>query len=217
MTINEFLKGRGEKETYLVAVLNHKTLSTSGPAMLCFTTELYNITNRYLKHFRSSLEGLDVKKTHPLFISWSGKKLSSSMVTAQLNSFWNKGVGATENRPRFHATLVRKSSVTTTHTKKPEMKADLANLMCHSQTTAGKSYFLQEKSKNAATASTELRNLLRDQCDIDIAIEKHFKEDIENEKITMTIVKEKKHLSPSFEEYTDLQLRDKTRYIISNS
>ena len=47
----------------------------------------------------------------PLFISIHGKKMSSSMVTGQLNSFWQKSVGGGD---RFNATKMRKVSVTKT-------------------------------------------------------------------------------------------------------
>jgi len=72
------------------------------------------------------------------------------MVTAQLNSFWNKAVGKTEARNRFNATLVRKSCVTKVHNSNPNLKNNLANLVCHSVKTASKTYYLQEKSKNAS-------------------------------------------------------------------
>ena len=75
------------------------------------------------------------------------------MVTGQLNSFWDKAVGHTIDRPRISATLVRKSAVSKVHEFREIMKDDLANLMYHSEDTAKKIYFLQEKSKKAGETS----------------------------------------------------------------
>ena len=79
--------------------------------------------------------------------------MSSSMMSAQLNSFWGKAVGHTQERPRINPTLVRKSAVIKVHGQKPQLKRDLANLMSHSEDTARRSYFLQKKSKNAGSTS----------------------------------------------------------------
>lgn len=83
------------------------------------------------------------------------------MVTAQLNSFWGKAIGHTKERPRISATLVRKSAVSKVHECEPDLKRDLANLMCHSEATAQKTYFLQEKTKKAGKTSALLRGILR--------------------------------------------------------
>jgi len=88
----------------------------AGPATLCFSHDLYTEAEKYLRLFRNNLDGVSTARTEPFFLSWQGKKMSSSMVTAQLNSFWNKAVGKTEARNRFNATLVRKSCVTKVHT-----------------------------------------------------------------------------------------------------
>ena len=55
----------------------------------------------------------------------------SSMVSAQINSFWGKAVGHTKERPRTNPTLVRKSVVGKVCTQKPELRKNLADLMCH--------------------------------------------------------------------------------------
>ena len=71
------------------------------------------------------------------------------MVSAQLNSFWGKAVRHTKERPRISATLVRKSVVSKVCTQKPELGKDLADLMCHSEDTAKRSYFFQEKKQKS--------------------------------------------------------------------
>ena len=75
--------------------------------------------------------------------------MSPFMVSAQINSFWGKAVGHTKERPRISATLVTKLVVSKVLTQKPELGKDLADLMCHSEDTAKRSYFFQEKNKKS--------------------------------------------------------------------
>jgi len=222
MTVKEFSKASRENNVYRVHVFDHKTVATSGPAVLVFTSSLYNEANLFLSRFRNKLLGLE--NAASFFISWNGKKLASFMVTTQLNSFWGKAVGHTEDRPRFNATMVRKYAVTKVHNQKPEMKKNLALLMCHSDQTAVKSYYLQEKTKNACKTSTNLRDLLRtdepsddlpkSQAEIDENIFQVFKGEIEKGKITMSIVREKK--TEELTSMTDLDLRDRILHLIRN-
>jgi len=97
------------------------------------------------------------------------------------------------------------------------MKKDLANLMCHSESTAKKSYYLQQKTAKASDTSTSLRALLREHesSKESESIKKIFQDEITNEKITLTIVREKRTQSPELMELTDIQIRDKVRYYIS--
>ena len=83
------------------------------------------------------------------------------MVLAQLNSFWGKAVGHTKERPRISATLVRKSVSSKVRTQKPELGKDLADL-CHSEDTAKRSYFFQEKTKKRGSTSATLQSVLRE-------------------------------------------------------
>ena len=78
------------------------------------------------------------------------------MISAQLNSFWGKAFGHTKERSRISATLVRKSVVRKIRTQKLELGKDLVNLMCHSEDTAKRSNFFQEKNKKAASTSATL-------------------------------------------------------------
>ena len=219
MTCREFLKARFENNTYQVAVFNHKTVGTSGPANIVFSPILHREACIYYEKFRNHLEGINLAdKQLPFFLSWSGKTMSSHMVTGQINSFWGKAVGHTEDRPRISATMIRKTAVTKTHNERPELKEDLANLMCHSEVTVRKTYFLQEKAKNVSETSTALHNLLRSDAKYDSVnqkIRQCFQEDIENRKITMKIVRDKKQLIPELESFTDMQIRDRIRYLIN--
>ena len=96
------------------------------------------------------------------------------------------------------------------------MKKNLALLMCHSEKTANKSYYLQEKTKTACETSSNLRELMRvntssPQYDDNDRISNAFKDCLESKKITMTIIRERR---PNL---IDLdQIRDKIRYIMSS-
>ena len=131
VTCREFLKARFENNTYQVAVFNRKTVGTSGPANIVFSLLLHREAFIYYEKFRNHLEVINLAdKQLPFFLSWSGKTMSSHMVTGQINSVWGKAVGHTEDRPRISATMIRKTAVTKTHNERPELKKDLANLMC---------------------------------------------------------------------------------------
>lgn len=218
MTLREFNSSSFIDGSYRINVFDHKTVTTSGPACIVVTYDLYLDMCTYVQKIRNKLDGIDAGKNSNVFVSWSGSKMSSSMVTAQINSFWGKAVGHTENRPHVSANLVRKSAVSKVHSTRKDMKEDLANLMCHSVTTAGRIYYLQNKPKKAGETSAALRDLQRQQDpedDLEDSIRNHFHEDIKKGKITLMIVPEKKSLSPAFENISDICLRDKVRYVIS--
>lgn len=184
MTIGEFTNGKYQDQTYRVHVIDHKTLDTSGPAVLSFSKDLLYEAEIYFNHFRNELDGTFTANSSKFFVSWNGNTLSSSMVTTQLNSFWGKTVGHTVEKPRFNATKVRKFAVTKVHKEKPEMKKDLAQMMCHSEKIADKVYYFQEKNKNAYKTK-------------------------ENK---MTIVRDRK-ANLNLDHLTDIQIRDKVRYM----
>ena len=140
------------------------------------------------------------------------------MISTQLNSFWGKAVGHTQERPRINPTLVRKSAVSKVHGQKPQLKGDLANLMSHSGDTARRFYFLQEKSKNAGSTSVALWTTLREEVPAEKnhenLIRELFSEEIKKKKITLAVVREKRTALSGLKLYSDLQLRDKIRYIV---
>ena len=120
MTLGEFGNAKYTGESYVVSVINHKTVGVSGPAE----------TSKYLQ-FKFSLEGVGVEEENTFFISYSRKKMPWSMVTVQLNFYWSKADGHTDPRPRFHANLGRKSAVTKRHNVRPNLENDLANLLTY--------------------------------------------------------------------------------------
>ena len=111
-----------------------------------FISALYEEARVFYHQFPNSLEGIDTNRhDDKFFMSWSGKRVPSSMVSVQLNSIWVKAVGHTKERPRISAILVRKPVVSKVRTQKLELEKDLADLMCHSGDTAKRSYFFQVK------------------------------------------------------------------------
>ena len=86
MTGNEFSNAQSQQGTY-VRVFDHKTICTSGPAIMCFSTALYKETTIFVNIFRNKLQDIDVSLNSPIFTSWSGSKMSSSMVSGQINYF----------------------------------------------------------------------------------------------------------------------------------
>ena len=93
--------------------------------------------------------------------------------------------------------------------------------MCHTETTAGRTYFLQEKTKKVGSTSTAVRSILREEeheeAKKEDLIRKIFSEEIERKKITLAIVREKRNGNKELTEFSDLQLRDKIPYIIGTT
>ena len=107
---------------------------------------------------RYSLQGVSSTAEDRVFVSWTGKAMTSSMVSAQINSFWLKVLG--KDAERMSANLIRKTAVSPVHERQGSMK-NLANLMTHSEKTAKKYYNIQQKGKNDAKTVEQLQTVLR--------------------------------------------------------
>ena len=160
MTLSEFEGAVLRDGSYRIMVLNHKTLETSGPACIVVRAELMKEFHGYIC-LRNKLTGVGIRKADPVFIAWTGSKMSSSMVSAQINSFWGKSVGHSSLRPRISGALVRKSAVSKVYEENRDLSKDLAGLMCHSEETAKRVYALQEKTKKAGETNAALRHIMR--------------------------------------------------------
>lgn len=66
MSCKEFHRAKYENGSYKVAVLNHKTLATSGPCVIVFTAALFAETHRRFLHDFAivSMELIPTKKNH---------------------------------------------------------------------------------------------------------------------------------------------------------
>ena len=160
MTLGEFNASSLKKGSYRIMVLDHKTLETAGPACIVAQTELMREFQGYLA-LRNRLTGVRTLLTDPVFISWTGSKMSSSMVSAQINSFWGKAVGHSIERPRISGALVRKSVVSKVYEDNRHLSKELAGLMCHSEDTAKRVYALQEKNIKAGETVHAIRQIMR--------------------------------------------------------
>ncbi len=179
-----------------LTVYDHKTLSTSGPAVLCIPLIMFNYLNIFITQIRAPVMRITKAITNNVFITFTGQALSTSGVGDQMSSFWEKATGKTMN-----ASLMRKSCVSIVHSSLPEFKSDLAAHMNHALRTAENTYFIQDKLKKSAKTSELLRKTLRNKAkeepeheseylENDETIDKIFCESIKNGKITMAEVRE---------------------------
>lgn len=89
--------------------------------------------------------------------------MDSSQVGAQIGSCWGKVFG--KEASTGGATSFRKAVVSAVHACEKEMRGDLADLMVHNKTTAGRYYLLQDKGKSAARTSSKVRRIMRNHCE----------------------------------------------------
>ena len=169
MTLKEFRKAEAQPNGYyIISVMDHKTVATSGPAMLSINDVIMRHLRTFVMHVRNKIKYMRTGNTDPVFPSWSGKKMDSSMVTTQLNSFWKNALNIDLERS-VSATLIRKMSATVVHANVPELKVKLANLMNHDVRTSEREYFFQEKKKTVVETSARLRTALRTDYDRNVS------------------------------------------------
>ena len=154
MILGEYRKARKGGENYVIKVLDHKTLDSHGPASVVVSTVLYSWMGIFVRKMRNALKDAKIDDDESVFLSWSGKCMSSSMVSGQINSFWSKALG--QNAKRMSATLIRKTAVSAVHEKHKGLKKSLANLMTHSERTAEKYYNIQKKGHQDAKTAEQL-------------------------------------------------------------
>lgn len=145
--------------------------------------------------------------------------MSSSLIGDKFASFFQRAAACNlvERQSRkITATLVRKSFVSKEHTETPELKKDLANMMCRSEETASRLYFfLQEKAKNVSKTFTKVQDTLRSEKNLELDLREVFKDDTSsNKSITLDTVRNKRNDLINFP-LSDTQIRDKLRYMQS--
>ena len=89
-------------------------LETSGPVILALPLSTFSHFNIFLEKIRPQV---NIGNSDFCFLSWSGKRLTSSEVREQLKTFWRSATG----KPMDTA-LMRKSCVTQVHYTRPDMK-----------------------------------------------------------------------------------------------
>ena len=200
-------------------MLYHKTASTSGPAVMAFSGDLYHECNVYIQKIRNNLDGIGKTDDDPVFISWSGRQMSSSLIGDQFNAFFQRATNKSlleRKQRKITTTLVRKSFVSNVHADHPDLKRDLSNMMNHSEETARNTYFLEEKTKNVAKTFSKMQRNMRNQaisvCP-DEELKKIFAVELESpEMITLDTVKYKADEIINIP-FTNIQIRDKLRYM----
>ena len=154
MTLGELRKAKNEDNQVVVDVLKHKTMKYHGPATVVLSPTIHKWVLAFVTHMRHKQD----KDEDRVFLSWSAKCMTSSMITAQINSFWQRATG---NGDRVSATSFRKAAVSAVHSDHAHLKKDLADLMSHNPKTAEKFYLIRQKRKNAAKTSESLQNIFR--------------------------------------------------------
>ena len=167
----------------------------------------------YLK-IRNSLPGISVEDRDPVFVSWSGRRMDSTMVTTQLNQFWKIAVNKDLSRA-INPTLIRKMTTTTVHEQEPSRKREVATIMNHDIRTAEKNYFLQEKKKSVSETGAFVRSIIRGGCENQMdesELLKIFPED----NITTADVRDKIMKYPELAAFQEKKLVDKVCLLFSN-
>ena len=158
MRVEEVKRAERDGDSMLITVLDHKTMETSGPAILVLPIVTFNYLDIFLKAIRPQVLGGEPDNEAHCFLSWSGKAMTSSSISDQLNAFWKS---ATEKH--MNAAPMRKSCVTQVHLVRPDMKVKVAAHMCHSVRTAENVYCIQEKKLSSANTSSFIRGIMRNQ------------------------------------------------------
>ena len=158
MTFGELRKAKNEGNQLVVDVLKHKTMKYHGPATVVLSSSIHKWLLAFVSFMRHRLTGVTRENEDRVFVSWSAKAMTSSMVTAQINSFWQRSTGKAD---RVSATSFRKAAVSAVHSDHAHLKNDLADLMSHNPKTAEKFYLIRQKRKNAAKTSESLQNIFR--------------------------------------------------------
>ena len=158
MTLEEWEKKiRSGDDGFLIAVKKHKT-GYKGPALLSISHSISRKLEKYVL-LRNELPGVGVSPKDAVFVSWAGKKMATGMVLGQFCSFWRQAVPTEFHR--ITTTLVRMCATTTVRGNMPEYKVQTANLLCHSDKTAEKSYNLIDRTKKAAETSRIIKRAMR--------------------------------------------------------
>ena len=189
MTLYEFEKSTEKKEGFIVSVMKHKT-SYKGPAHIVLSHCLYLKIKKYIRFRRNMLDGVSKTDDSYVFLSWSGSPISSSMLSRQFSSFWQKGTGKSCLNP----TIVRKYTTTLVHDKYPELKQNTAHLLCHDIKTAERSYAIIDKRNKVAETSKRIREVQRETTfagDQVTSLSSIFESEIFRGSITLSEVREK--------------------------
>ena len=176
MTLGELQNAISDGEFMVANVMKHKTAVTHGPAAIVLSPTVFKWLQAFVTHMRNNLPGVGSSKDDKVFLSWTASQMSSSMISAQLNSFWQKAMG--KEQDRICAASFRKAAVSEVHENHENLKNDLADLMGHHQKTAEKFYLIRQKNKNAARTSKALTKIMyRSTCHTETTVKTNKREE----------------------------------------
>ena len=200
LLLDEYKKATMEGDLIRIKVKKHKTAREYGPAKLYFSKTIFE----YLKIF------VDAVRCPQVFLSFTGQQMASGAISKQINAMWQRaGVyGDTAEPPKcnMNCTIFRKSASTAVLEHRPEV----ASLLAHSEKTQRKYYNARRRDLSTALGAGSVNQLLRHDSqtfqvnNIDSPNTKNcwsdeeraeiqclFKREIDEESITMDIVKHK--------------------------
>ena len=136
---------------FMVTVLEHKTLATSGPAKIALSTELVAQLDLYRDQIRSKVvEGKD--NCPYFFTTYQGKTMTHSSAISHYISAHAKASGL----GHLTSNDCRRSATTMTREVDPSMARAVATHMSHSEVTAQKVYDIVNKDKASYQSATFL-------------------------------------------------------------
>ena len=150
MKLKEFQTAKRIAEHFIIYVREHKTFSTSGPAMMTLMPLEFSWLQTYVA------VRPQITDSPYVFTSWSGKKLRSGAVSRQINSMWKKAGLKEGNEKSISCNIIRKSTSTGLRDVGAGGYQELADLMGHSIATQQKHYALRKKQQSAGKAATAI-------------------------------------------------------------
>ena len=86
MMLKEFKRVQQQGGNYIIHVMKHKTIKTSGPALVTLTETQFKWLEIYVKKIRAQVK----PKVDNVFLSWSGFALDPGQISRQLDTLWIK-------------------------------------------------------------------------------------------------------------------------------
>ena len=226
ITMEEFERATLDEkaEKWLLGVKNHKTYRKYGPAIICMTQTKYDMLKTYTTlirpHFANSCE--------QVFLSWRGKRLESGAVSKQINSIWKRSGIYGENNPpkkKLCTTVIQKSVTSLVHDQYKEKAQPVTDLLAHSLTTAGKSYRLRDRQRQAVVGTEAISTIMNNpiekgkniewNCEDEEFLRELFEEELKSREISIVNVREKfVHVQSSLPNRSEKQIIDKLRSMI---
>ena len=119
--------------------------------------KLQSLLNAFVEDVRPKLAGISLLGKSPVFASWSGKWMSSSLVSQALKSFVRNCLG----KDNINTTVVRKMASTAVAFKAPDHRVRTAGHLLHLPSTQSKYYVLDQKIRSAPQASRVIHDAIR--------------------------------------------------------